>query len=193
MRRTARIGVLTILFVILAGSSLVAAAPASYVVKSGDCLWNIASANGLTVDQIKQLNGLGSDSLQIGQVLKLTSSNTPAGITSTKVSASVTTPAPAPVPAPAGTALYVVQPGDNLWNIAQRHNTTVDKLRALNGLSSDVLFAGKTLKIAAGAATVSIPVPVPGPAPAPAAVAAAAPAGVSLYVIQPGDNLWSIA
>jgi len=195
MRRTARIGVLTILFVILAGSSLVAAAPASYVVKSGDCLWNIASANGLTVDQIKQLNGLGSDSLQIGQVLKLTSSATNVGVTSTKVSAPVTTPTPAPAPAPAGTALYVVQPGDNLWSIAQRHNTTVDKLRALNGLSSDALFAGNTLKITADAAVVSIPVPTPAPvpAPAPAPVTAAEPAGVSLYVIQSGDNLWSIA
>lgn len=42
-----------------------------YTVKSGDTLWLLANRFGTTVDAIKRLNGLWSNSLQIGQVLKI--------------------------------------------------------------------------------------------------------------------------
>lgn len=40
-----------------------------YTVKQGDTLWKIASANGVTVDNIKKANGLKSDNLHVGQKL----------------------------------------------------------------------------------------------------------------------------
>ena len=42
-----------------------------YTVKSGDTLWLLAKRFGTTVDAIKRLNGLTSDMLSIGQVLKI--------------------------------------------------------------------------------------------------------------------------
>lgn len=42
-----------------------------YTVRSGDTLWLLARRFGTTVDAIKQLNGLTSDMLNIGQVLKI--------------------------------------------------------------------------------------------------------------------------
>jgi nucleoid-associated protein YgaU len=42
-----------------------------YTVKKGDTLWNLGQKFGLTVDQIKKLNSLKDDKLQIGQVLVL--------------------------------------------------------------------------------------------------------------------------
>lgn len=42
---------------------------------------------------------------------------------------------------------YRVRSGDSLWTIARRHDTTVDALMALNGLSSSRLLAGQTLRI----------------------------------------------
>jgi len=43
-----------------------------------------------------------------------------------------------------------VKPGDTLGEIADRHNTTVSKLRAMNGMSSkDVVKAGQRLKVPA--------------------------------------------
>ena len=42
-----------------------------YIVKNGDSLWSIASKNDTTVDNIKRLNNLTNNTLQIGQILKL--------------------------------------------------------------------------------------------------------------------------
>jgi LysM domain-containing protein len=42
---------------------------------------------------------------------------------------------------------YTIKSGDNLGAIARRNGTTVSKLKAANGLSSDMIRAGRTLKI----------------------------------------------
>ncbi|SJZ36424.1 Flagellum-specific peptidoglycan hydrolase FlgJ [Pilibacter termitis] len=41
----------------------------SYKVKSGDTLWGIAEAHGLTIEQLKELNGLGDGIIYVGQTL----------------------------------------------------------------------------------------------------------------------------
>lgn len=46
-----------------------------------------------------------------------------------------------------GTTTYTIKPGDTLGGIAAKHKTTVAKIKAANGLSSDFIRAGKTLKI----------------------------------------------
>lgn len=54
------------------------------------------------------------------------------------------TPSPGPEP---GYFNYTVQSGDSLWLLAKRFNTTVDAIKALNNLTSDVLDIGQILKI----------------------------------------------
>lgn len=46
-----------------------------------------------------------------------------------------------------GGGSYAIKSGDTLGAIARRNNTTVAKLKAANGMSSDMIRAGKTLKI----------------------------------------------
>ncbi|MCM3387015.1 peptidoglycan-binding protein [Ureibacillus chungkukjangi] len=107
----------------------------TYTVKSGDSLWKIATAHKLTVDELKVLNGLTSDAINIGQVLK--------------VSNAVLTPTTAPVvEAPTiQTTTYTVKSGDSLWKVATDHNMAVTELKTLNGLTSDVINIGQVLKV----------------------------------------------
>lgn len=95
----------------------------NYTVKSGDTLWLLANRYGTTVDAIKRLNGLTSDILQIGQVLRIPVSQTQQYIT------------------------YTVRSGDTLWLLAKRYGTTVDVIKKMNGLTSDNLSIGQVLRI----------------------------------------------
>ena len=96
-----------------------------YVVKAGDSLWLIAQRVGTTVEAIKRLNGFTTDLLNIGQVLKIPASQSGSYIE------------------------YTVRPGDTLWLLSRRYNTTVDAIKKLNGLSGDRLDIGQVLKIPA--------------------------------------------
>ena len=116
----------------------------TYTVKSGDSLWKIANQYGLTVAELKSLNGLTSDNLSIGQVLKVSNSGGTSSSSNT----------------------YTVKAGDSLWNIANKYGITVDELKSLNNLTSNNLSIGQVLKV---------------------------PSGSNTYTVQSGDSLWSIA
>ena len=47
----------------------------------------------------------------------------------------------------ASSGRYRVRNGDSLWTIAQRHSTTVSRLRAANGLRGSRIFAGQVLTV----------------------------------------------
>ncbi len=94
-----------------------------YIVQPGDSLWLIAQRYGTTVDAIRSLNGLTGTLIDVGQVLKIPSSNTRPYIE------------------------YTVRPGDTLWLISRRYNTTVDDIKRLNGLTSDMLSIDQMLRI----------------------------------------------
>lgn len=95
----------------------------TYTVQKGDSLWVIANKYGITTEELKSYNNLTSNLLNIGQVLKI-----PQGKTSTE-------------------NIYTVKKGDSLWTIANRYNTTVEKIKVLNNLTSNLLSIGQQLKI----------------------------------------------
>lgn len=49
-----------------------------------------------------------------------------------------------------GMTIYVVKPGDNLWNIGKRYYLPVDRLRELNELTGDELTPGQKLLVVKG-------------------------------------------
>jgi LysM repeat protein len=83
-----------------------------HTVQPGENLFRIALRYGTTVDAIVAVNNLpDASSVQAGQVLLI------------------------PASQPASTSTYVVQPGDTLYSIARRFDTTVETLAALNGIA----------------------------------------------------------
>lgn len=118
----------------------------TYTVEAGDSLWSIASQHNLSINQLKQLNNLTSDFIYPGQVLKITN----------QVS---------------GNYQYNVQPGDSLSKIAKQYNVTVNQLKQVNNLTSDMIYVGQIL-------TLAIEAPVGAP---------------DSYIVKAGDTLSGIA
>jgi membrane-bound lytic murein transglycosylase D len=111
-----------------------------YTVRPGDNLGAIARRYRTSVDGLVRLNGLKSRTLIYpGQVLRVPS---PGGVE--------TPPAPVTTAADGEKVVYTVRGGDTLFQIAQSFKTTVEKIRAANGLSSDILFVGQKLTIEVG-------------------------------------------
>jgi membrane-bound lytic murein transglycosylase D len=109
-----------------------------YTVRPGDTLGAIARRYRTSVDAIKRLNGLRSNLIRVGQVLRVPSRG------------GVETATPAPAAKPGETVTHIVRNGDNLFQIAKTYGTTVEKIKAANGLNSDIIAVGQKLVIQAG-------------------------------------------
>lgn len=184
-----------------------------YVVKSGDSLSKIATAHGIKIAELKELNQIVDvNKIRIGQKLILpdyskTSQSQPSekSVASAKASAS-------------GEA-YVVKAGDALSKIAAAHGVKTKDLMAANNIAdANKIHAGQKLVIPGAKATEkkapaksedkSADAPVaPLPAAVPEAAPAAAPAATSAsatvptasqdamldYTVQEGDTAEGIA
>ena len=122
-----------------------------YTVKKGDTLYKIAQTNNTTVEELKRLNNLTTNTLSVGQLLKIPSSLLPE-------------------------TTYIVQRGDSLYSIAAKYNTTVEELKRINGLTTNILSIGQVLKLPSNESAESPSVDE----------------GIS-YTVKKGDSLYSIA
>ena len=93
----------------------------NYIVQKGDNLYTIANKYDTTINDIKKLNNLSTNTLQIGQVLK--------------------------IPGSINYNTYIVKKGDSLWKIANKYDTTVKKIMTINNLSTPTLKIGQSLLI----------------------------------------------
>lgn len=155
------------------------AASSTYVVRAGDSLSKIAARNGTTVAALRELNGLRSDVIQVGQTIQI-----PGG------SSSATGPAPsydvAPLTPPGGGAeqvTFVVQRGDTLGEIARKFDVTVSELMAANNITDPRrIRVGQKLVIPGFEAVGSGSIPRSTPAPA---TRLPAPASTSSPLLPP--------
>jgi len=67
-----------------------------------------------------------------------------------------------------GEETYMVKAGDSLYKIAMKYGTTVEALKNINNLTTDVINPGQVLQIPMGDTN-------------------------TMYVVKPGDTLWKIA
>lgn len=139
----------------------------TYTVVKGDTLYAIARKFGVTVAELKSLNGLKTDALKIGQTLRV-----PGQAPATPPPPPVKPPVQPPASnTPAPSFKYKVVKGDTLYGISRRFGVTVYFLKKLNNMDSAVLRVGQVLLIPSNAATppvVTPPPPTPPPVVAPA-------------------------
>lgn len=117
----------------------VTATDKTYKVVSGDSVWKIAHQFGISMDTLRSLNHIKNDFIYPGQVLKVQASTTTTTSASQGASSVATTSSDA--------ATYRVKSGDSLWSIAKKHGLSLDQLKALNHLTSDLIFVNQTLKV----------------------------------------------
>ncbi len=97
-----------------------------YTVKSGDSLYSIARNYGTTINVLKDVNNLTSDTLSNGQVLKIP------GKSDENIKNYIN---------------YTVKPGDSLYKIAGLYETSVNEIKNINGLVNNNLEINQVLKI----------------------------------------------
>ena len=81
----------------------------------------------VNVNDIKLANNLTNDILTIGQILTIPSIRNSEDYLESN--------------------LYVVQKGDSLWSIANEFKVSINEIRMINNLSTDILNIGQTLII----------------------------------------------
>ena len=99
-----------------------------YVVQKDDTLYSIARKFNTSVDKIKELNNLTSNTLNVGQTLIIPKKQDL-------------------IIAPSEYITYVVKSGDTLYKIANNFNTTPSAIMNINNLTSTNLSLNQVLKI----------------------------------------------
>ena len=126
----------------------------TYVVQKGDTLYSIANKLGTTVSELKKENNLTTNTLQIGEILRI----------------------PTKEIYEEEENIYIVKKGDSLYSIANKYNTTVEELKRINNLTSNILSIGQVLKL-----------------PSDKANDVEKEENTISYTVQKGDSLYSIA
>ncbi|EFR31401.1 LysM peptidoglycan-binding domain-containing protein [Eremococcus coleocola] len=154
----------------------------TYEVQAGDNLYQIALRFGISLQDLKEINGLDSDFIQIGDILIIPDSGQGEA---DPVPDPDPEPNPEPNPEPQSSPekLYTVKAGDNLYNIARSFGVSLDALKKINGLTSNFIQIGEVLIIPDPAKEYPDPEPEPDPDPSPE----------KLYTVKAGDNLYNIA
>lgn len=103
----------------------------THVVTSGETLGQIAQSEGTTVSQLAQTNGIkNQNSIYVGQAIRQAASQNQSQTINQQASQN-----------------YQVANGDTLWTIASEHGVSVQQLRSLNHLGSDMIYVGQNLKL----------------------------------------------
>jgi LysM repeat protein len=155
-----------------------ASVPATYAVRGGDTVSEIAGRFHLSTASVLAMNGLSWKAIIFpGQVLKLTKTKHSSGSKSSGRSSS------------SKATRYTIRAGDTISRIASHFGVSMSALLRANGLAaSSIIYAGRTLVIP-GRSTAGAPAHSAQPPAAPPAVHS----NPGSYTIRTGDTVTSIA
>lgn len=125
----------------------------------GETLSSIAEKYGVTVAELKTMNNLRRNAVRVGQQLRISAGDeapveslakTEQKATPSKQqTASKTQSASKTQAAPKVASTHTIKKGETLSTIASKYGVSVTALKNANGMKSDKISAGKTLKIPA--------------------------------------------
>lgn len=113
---------------VISGSLGANASAQDVKVKDGDTLWGLSQKHQISVEELKSLNNLTSDTILSGAVLKVSQQK-----------------------------YHTVKSGDTLWKIAQQYDVTVEDIKQVNKLASDLIHPGAQLAIGEGSGQAAAP------------------------------------
>lgn len=130
----------------LASAATAVNADSVHRVVKNDTVWALSQKFGVSIKSIEQLNHIDQNTnmIYVGQDLQIPNKDAQAPKNNTHT--------------------YTVQSGDSLWAIAQKFNTNVDHLKQLNGLTSNLIYVGQTLKVDGQASAQPAKAATPAPA-----------------------------
>ena len=104
-----------------------------YYVHKGDTLYRIARNNGISLSTLLEWNQISVDSpIHPGQGLIVSYGSSSSSVDSNNETKS-------------SKSTYTVKAGDGLWRIAKNHGLTLDELKSLNQLTSNIIHPGQVL------------------------------------------------
>ncbi|MEY8847775.1 LysM peptidoglycan-binding domain-containing protein [Psychroserpens sp. XS_ASV72] len=95
-----------------------------HIVKKGETLYSLSKRYNISVGKLLIANNLDTTIIKVGQKLQIGTESTPDSNT-----------------------IWTVSKGDTLFSIAKENNTTVNDIKDLNGLTSNVIKIGQKLQL----------------------------------------------
>ena len=147
MRFLRHIGCLVLLLTLAAGTAR-AQQVETHTVKAGDTLFSLSQQYDTSVDRLRQLNGLTSNVIKVGQTLivgyqeDVQPASTPAPPDTQQTAAS-----PPPLDSTQTGRFYAARAGDTFYSIANRYGLRADSLFLLNNRTTAPLSAGQRIRL----------------------------------------------
>jgi LysM repeat protein len=170
-------------------------------VTKGDNLGAIARQYSASVENIRQINKLPSENINIGQVILVPARGKSTGTSLAAAPTVVDKPAPMAAPATSVSATksggdpqkHTVKAGESLFAVARANNVSVEQIKRWNNLSTDGLRVGQVLLVSE---------PTTASQPKPSVAGSPETAGTEgttikekpgVHVVKPGETLYGIA
>jgi membrane-bound lytic murein transglycosylase D len=98
----------------------------THTVSGGETLFSISNRYGITVDELRALNGISGNTISVGQKLR------------------VSGPSLNSAPSSGGATTYhTVKAGETLFSLSQKYGVTVNEIKSWNNMTSNNLVKGK--------------------------------------------------
>jgi len=161
LHRGSSLSAVVVIIVVVFGCTVPVWSVTHHTVRAGENLWQISQKYGVPLEKIYAWNDLCEHSLlHIGMQIRVCEDTPPSS------------------------AHYVIQPGDNLWDISRAHGVSLEALCGANNISQNtVLRVGQKLTIPSGSAS-----PASG-----GSVIETPPHSTTVHTVEQGESLWLIS